>query len=61
MLLDLSGLEFVDVVGARSILAASRRSEQAGQRLVVAAIRRQARTVFALTGIDAQLRFADAS
>ena len=55
MVLDLSGVDFLDCAGVRALLAASRRAELLGGMLVVAAPSPQVARLFQLTGLDHDL------
>lgn len=62
VLLDLSGLTFIDAAGLRVVLAADRRARAAGGRLVVACNGSPCvRRLFDLTGARAQLELSDAA
>lgn len=59
VLVDLSGLHFIDLSGRRLLLAADERARRRGRRLVLLRPPRDAFTVFALTGADERLLFLD--
>jgi anti-sigma B factor antagonist len=57
ILLDLSGVTFIDSAGICTILAASRRSAVNGRRLRLLPVSGQVRRVFELTGVLNRLEF----
>lgn len=59
LVLDLSGLSFVDSAGLAAMISADKGVRRAGMRLVLAAPRAPVRTIMRLTGIDAVLTTAD--
>ncbi len=59
IVLDLSGLRFIDSTGIRLILAADARSRSNGRRLALVRGPRDVHRVFELTGITERLPFAD--
>jgi anti-anti-sigma factor len=59
VLVDLSGLHFIDLPGLRLLLAADERTRRRGQRLVLLRPPPEAFSVFALTEADEQLTFLD--
>jgi anti-anti-sigma factor len=59
LLVDLSGLHFIDVSGLRVVLEADRRARRKGQRLVLLRPPPEPFQVFRLTGADEQLTFLD--
>jgi anti-anti-sigma factor len=59
LLVDLSGLRFIDLPGLRLLLAADERVRRTGRRLVLLRPPPEAFSVFALTGADEQLAFLD--
>lgn len=59
LVLDMSGLSFIDSAGLASLIAADKGTRRAGMRLVLAAPQPPVRKVLALTGIDAVLSTAD--
>lgn len=58
LVLDLSGLEFVDSAGLAALIAADKGTRRAGMHLVLAAPGPSVRKVLSLTGIDAVLSTA---
>jgi anti-sigma B factor antagonist len=61
VILDLSGLEFIDSSGLHTILRAHDQLEQANCRLVLIAGGPQVQRVFEITGIEHRLEFVGAS
>jgi anti-sigma B factor antagonist len=62
LLLDLSGLAFIDSAGLARLLAAHRRAKREGRRLIVVEGTGAVRRLIALTALNQQLEvFADAS
>ena len=59
LVLDLSGLSFVDSAGLAAMISADKGVRRAGMRLVLAAPRAPVRKIMRLTGIDAVLTTAD--
>lgn len=59
VVLDLSGLTFMDSTGLRAILLADRRLREAGRRLCLVRGPRAVDRVFTLTGADRRLEFLD--
>jgi len=59
VLVDLSGLHFIDLPGLRLLLGADERTRRRGQRLIFLRPPPEAASVFALTGADEQLTFLD--
>jgi anti-sigma B factor antagonist len=59
IILDLSGLTFVDSTGIRLVLQAQQRSQRDGNRLVLLRAPANVQRVFAMTGIEDMLAFAD--
>jgi anti-anti-sigma factor len=59
LLIDLSGLHFIDLPGLRLLLAADERARRRGQRLVLLRPPPEAFSVFALTEADQTLTFLD--
>lgn len=59
VVLDLSGLTFMDSTGLRTILVAERRLTGAGRRLCLVRGPRAVDRVFTLTGADRRLQFLD--
>ena len=59
VLVDLSGLHFIDLPGLRLLLGADERTRRRGQRLVLLRPPPEAFSVFALTDADEQLTFLD--
>ena len=59
LVLDLSGLTFIDSTGLEVILRAARRAEDSGRRLVVARPSPYVRRLFQLTAIDQSLDIVD--
>lgn len=59
IVLDLSGLTFMDSTGLRAILLADRRLREAGRRLCLVRGPRAVDRVFTLTGADRHLQFLD--
>ena len=57
IVLDLSGLQFIDSSGVRLILAAHARSRMAGDRLALIPGPRPVQRVFELTGVTDRLPF----
>jgi anti-anti-sigma factor len=59
IVLDLSGLEFIDSSGLELLVLAKRRSDDAADRLRIRPGRDQVTRLLALTKIDEYLRFED--
>jgi anti-sigma B factor antagonist len=59
IVLDLSGLTFMDSTGLRSVLVADRRLRRSGRRLCLVRGPRAVDRVFTLTGADRGLDFLD--
>lgn len=59
LVLDLSGLTFIDSAGLAAIVATDKGVRRAGTRLVLAAPGRNVRNVLHLTGLDAVLTTVD--
>jgi anti-sigma B factor antagonist len=59
VVLDLSGLRFIDSTGLRTILLADRRTRLAGRRLTLVRGPRAVNRVFNVTGADRELEFLD--
>lgn len=59
IVLDLSGLDFIDSSGIRLLVIAQRRSDADSNRLDVLRGSGQVARVMALTGLDSMMRFAD--
>jgi anti-anti-sigma factor len=59
IVLDLSGLSFIDSTGLEVILRAARRAEESGRRLVVKRPAPYVRRLFELTAIDQSLDIVD--
>ena len=59
IILDLSGLTFLDSTGIRLILEAQVRSQQDANRLVLLRAPRMVQRVFTIAGVDKMLPFAD--
>ncbi len=59
LVLDLSGLTFLDSAGVASLIAADKGTRRAGMRLVLAAPHPKVRKVLGITGIDAVLDTVD--
>jgi anti-anti-sigma factor len=59
IVLDLSGLTFMDSTGLRTILDADRRLRRIGRRLCLVRGPRSVDRVFTLTGADRRLEFLD--
>lgn len=59
VVLDLSGLEFIDSLGIACLLAAGRRAAEHGRELVMARPRPEVDRVLRLTGVDDLLAYAD--
>jgi anti-sigma B factor antagonist len=59
LLIDLSGLHFIDLSGLRLLLAADERARRRGQRMVLLRPAPEAFSIFALTEADQQLTFLD--
>jgi anti-anti-sigma factor len=59
IVLDLSGLTFMDSTGLRAVLVADRRLRDAGRRLCLVRGPRAVDRVFTLTGADRRLEFLD--
>jgi len=59
IVLDLSGLEFIDSTGIRLILAADARSRSDGDRLALVRGPQPVHRVFEITGITERLPFMD--
>lgn len=59
IILDLSGLSFLDSTGIRLILEAQVRSQQDANRLVLLRPPRMVQRVFTIAGVDKLLPFAD--
>jgi anti-sigma B factor antagonist len=57
VLIDLSGVTFMDSTGLSSIVRASRFAESNGHRLVLRREPRQVQRLFELTGIESRLTF----
>lgn len=60
LILDLSGLDFMDGSGLRAIIEADRRARQAGTSLKIVEGSSPVRKVFCLTGFDQRLEFIPA-
>jgi anti-sigma B factor antagonist len=60
VILDLSGLEFMDSTGLQTILSAHARLADAGCRLVLIAGCKQVQKVFEITGAEPHLEFVNA-
>ncbi len=59
IVVDLSGVTFMDSTGARLVMCAAARSRADGQRLVLLRGPRPVQRVFELCGVDRLLPFAD--
>jgi anti-sigma B factor antagonist len=59
VVIDLSGLEFMDAAGLRVLVAAQQRSLQNGHRLSLLRGRRTVQRIFELTQTTTALRFDD--
>jgi len=59
IILDLSGLTFLDSTGIRLILEAQTRSQQDANRLMLLRAPRMVQRVFAIAGVEQMLPFAD--
>lgn len=59
IVLDLSGLTFMDSTGVRLVMTAAARSRADGNRLVVLRGQRTVQRVFELCGVERLLPFAD--
>jgi anti-sigma B factor antagonist len=59
LVLDLSGLEFMDSAGLRLIVRTHARAEQAGRRMVVVNGPDTVARVFTVTSLDRQLEIVD--
>jgi anti-sigma B factor antagonist len=59
IILDLSGLRFLDSTGIRLILEAQMRSQQDANRLVLLRAPRMVQRVFTIAGVEQMLPFAD--
>lgn len=59
IILDLSGLRFIDSTGIRLILEAQVRSQQDANRLVLLRAPRMVQRVFTIAGVEKMLPFAD--
>jgi anti-anti-sigma factor len=59
IILDLSGLTFVDSTGIRLILEAQARSQQDAKRLVLLRAPQMVQRVFMIAGVEQMLPFAD--
>lgn len=59
VVLDLSGLTFIDSTGLEVILRAARRAQETGRRLVVARPSEYVKRLFELTAIDQSLDIVD--
>ena len=59
LVLDLSGLSFIDSAGLAAMISADKGVRRAGMHLVLAAPRTPVRSIMRLTGIDAVLTTAD--
>jgi anti-sigma B factor antagonist len=59
VVLDLSGLEFMDCCGARLLLEADRRMRDAGARLIVTRVTPEVGWFLGLIGMDRLLEIAD--
>lgn len=59
IIVDLSGLQFIDASGIRALLMAEMASRTDSNRLVFLRGPDQVERVFALTGMDKELRFLD--
>jgi len=59
VVLDLSGLTFIDSTGLEVILRAARRAQESGRRLVVARPSLYLKRLFELTAIDQSLDIVD--
>ena len=57
IVLDLSGLEFLDSAGLRAIVEISEQSENSGKRLRILPGPRNIQALFVLTGLEARLPF----
>jgi len=57
--LEMHDLEFLDSTGLRAILEANERLKDRGGQLVLTHGRRNVQVTFAITGLDAHLRFID--
>lgn len=60
IVLDLSGLEFMDSSGLRLVLSADRRARDAGRELLIVRGPDQVHRVFEVTHVDERLRFTKA-
>ncbi|MGZ4104703.1 MAG: STAS domain-containing protein [Actinomycetota bacterium] len=58
IVLDLSGLEFMDSSGLRLVLSADKRARESGRELLIVPGPEQVRRVFQVTRVDKRLRFA---
>ena len=56
---DLRGLTFIDSTGVSGLLAASRRAQEAGRRLVCVPGPPSIQRIFQLTGLDTVLEWVD--
>ncbi len=59
VVIDLSGVPFMDSIGLRLLIRARRRLEREERRLVIVAGQRPVRSVFELTRTDRQLDIVD--
>jgi anti-anti-sigma factor len=59
VVLEMHDLEFLDSTGLRAILEANERLKDRGAQLVLTHGRRNVQVTFAITGLDAHLRFID--
>lgn len=59
LLIDLGGVQFIDSTGLRSLLAATKRADEIGQKLLVRHVRGQARRLFEIAGVTEQFSFED--
>lgn len=56
LLVDMSGVEFIDCAGVRALLRAEEACRRRRVRLVVTGLRRSARRLIAMLGADQRLR-----
>lgn len=59
LVLDLSGVTFMDSTGLKVLLSIQRRADLAGGSLVIAAASRSVRRILGLTGLDQTFRLQD--
>lgn len=59
LVLDLSGVSFMDSTGLKVLLSIQRRADLAGGSLAVAAASRSVRKILGLTGLDQTFRLHD--